>query len=164
VLVATSLAALFFAGTLVVPTLERAGSDWGPALRLIYAPVCHQDVERSVALGEGTQAVCARCSGLYAGGVLGLVAATIWLSGTARRPRTVWLLLAVAPTLVDVLLPWIGVTGLPNIPRLLVAIPTGVVAALFLATGIADLFSSDRNPLRSDTYVQPPRVLEELDG
>ena len=69
-----------------------------------------------------------------------------------------------APTLVDVLLPWIGVTGLPNLPRLLVAIPTGVVAALFLATGIADLFSSDSNPLRSDTYVQPTRVLEELDG
>jgi uncharacterized membrane protein len=164
VLVATLLAALFFAGTLAAPLLERAGAVWGPALRLVYAPVCHQNVERSIALGDGTHGVCARCSGLYAGGVLGLVAATLWLAGTGRRPRPVWLALAVAPTIVDALLPWIGVAGLSNVPRLLLAIPTGGVAALFLAAGIADLFSSDRNLQQSDTYVQLPRALEEVDG
>ena len=164
VLVATSLAALFFAGTLAAPLLERAGSGWGPALRLVYTPLCHQNVERSIALGDGTQAVCARCSGLYAGGVLGLVAATLWLAGTGRRPRTVWLALAVAPTVVDALLPWIGVAGLFNVPRLLLAIPAGGLAALYLAVGIADLFSSDRRLQQSDTHVQLPHVLEEVDG
>jgi len=164
VLVANSLAVLFFAGTLAAPLLDRAGSGWGPALRLVYAPVCHQSVERSIVLGDATQAVCARCAGLYAGGVLGLVAATLWLAGTDRRPRTVWLALAVGPTVLDALLPWIGVAGLLNVPRLLLAIPAGGVAALFLATGIADLFSSDRKLQRPDTYVQLPRALEEVDG
>jgi len=163
-LAATALAALFFAGTLAAPLLERAGSGWGSALRLVYGPVCHQNVERSIALGDATQAVCARCSGLYAGGVLGLFAATLWFAGSSRRPRLFWLVLAVAPTLVDALLPWIGVAALPSVPRLLLAIPTGCVAALFLAVGIADLFSSDCNDQRTDNYVQLPRALEEVDG
>jgi len=179
VLVASCLAALFFAGTLAAPLLERGRSGWGPALRLVYAPVCHQNVERSMTLADGKQAVCARCSGLYAGGVLGLVVATLWLAGTGRCPRPVWLALAgtgrcprpvwlalaVAPTVVDALLPWIGVAGFSNLPRLLLAIPAGGVAALFLAAGVADLVSSAPRELqRSDTYVQLPRALEEVDG
>ncbi len=120
------------------------GTTADSVARLAYSPLCHQLPERSLAVGGVLQAVCARCAGLYLGGVLGLLAAT-WLLPRGRgrvRPRL--LLLVAAPTLLDVLLPWLGLPGLPNVPRLLVALPLGAIAGLLLATGIADLFSAPR--------------------
>ena len=111
-LVGVTLAALaFFVGTLAAPLLSSRGMIGGALLRAAYAPVCHQLADRSMAIADGTQAVCARCSGLYLGGVIGLAAGTLWLAAGGRRPRPLWLALAVAPTAVDWLLPWVGWPG-----------------------------------------------------
>jgi uncharacterized membrane protein len=162
----TSLAAmLFLAGTYVAPLLESSGLPGGDWIRRFYAPVCHQFPPRCFEIGGFAQAVCARCAGLYWGGVVGLFAST-WLVARRRRgPRPIWLAVAFAPTAVDALLPWIGRPGLSAVPRHILAWPAGLVAALFLAVGVADLATS----LVSKRARRPDRlgansVLEGSDG
>ena len=131
-------------------------------MRLGYAPLCHQKVERSLFIGDYTQAVCARCSGLYIGGVAGLFAGAALLLTRRLRPRPSWLAWAVAPTGIDVLFGVLGLPALPNVPRLLLALPVGVMAALFLAVAVADLFLS-RKHSRARHRLAPP-VVEEPHG
>jgi len=70
-LAAVTLAATAYcAGIVLAPWLEHRGSAAGSWLRLAFAPTCHQQPDRCLDLGGGRLAVCARCSGLYAGGVL----------------------------------------------------------------------------------------------
>jgi uncharacterized membrane protein len=141
------LALLFLSGTLAPAALDHGGAPGGAVIQRVYSSLCHQIPQRSLALGSGVQAVCARCCGLYLGGVLGLFCAAGWIVGRRRSPRPAWLAWALAPTLVDAALPWVGLAGLENLPRLLLAVPAGLVAGLFLAIGIHDLLSSSlRNP------------------
>jgi uncharacterized membrane protein len=133
------LAALYCAGTVVAPWLEHAGIGAGSWLRLGYSPACHQLSDRCLDLGFGRLAVCARCAGLYLGGLLGLTAAAVF--GARARPPLRWLLMASAPTLVDFTAAQLGLPGLPNWPRFLIAIGPGVVLGLLLADGITDVAS-----------------------
>lgn len=135
------LALVFTAGTFLAPALMDSGRPWGGLLRLSYAPLCHQQPERSLRVGRGVQAVCARCSGLYLGGVAGFFAGALFVVGRRRRLRPRWLLLAALPTFVDATLHGLGGPGLPNLPRLALAWPVGFVAALFVARGIEELLA-----------------------
>lgn len=144
VLAAALLAVVFFAGTFLAPLLQTAGIAAGGVLRAAYRPLCHQIVERSLPIAAGHQAVCARCAGLYLGGIAGLVFALGGIARGAWRPRPRWLVLVLVPTVVDVLLSAAGLPSLSNVPRLLLAMPLGFVAALFLAVGIADLAARRR--------------------
>jgi uncharacterized membrane protein len=106
--------------------------------------VCHQQSARSFHLAGAQLPVCARCFGLYAGAVFGIVA---WcaLAGLARaaRPRAAqWVngngvrvsLIAVAvPTVVSVALAWLGLWDGTNLTRALLALPLGAVLALVMA-------------------------------
>jgi len=136
------LAVVYTAGTFLSPALMSAGGPWGGLLRLSYAPVCHQQPERSLPIGDGFQSVCARCSGLYLGGVAGLFVGGLFLVGRRSAPRPIWLAVVALPTLVDALLPWVGLPGLPNLLRLLLSWPVGFVAALFVARGIEEIVVS----------------------
>jgi uncharacterized membrane protein len=140
-LVVAALALAFASGIAVVPWLEMRGAPAGPLLRLAYAPLCHQLPERSFEIGSHSMAVCARCTGLYAGGVAGLLLA---LGGALARvrPRPWWLAAAVAPTAIDFGFGWVGLPALANLPRALLAVPAGLVAGLFLSVAILDLFES----------------------
>jgi uncharacterized membrane protein len=142
VLCAAAAALLFVAGTYLAPLLEASG------LHALYAPLCHQDPERSFGLAGGAQAVCVRCAGLYLGGVAGLFAAAWLFIGRGREPRPLWLAWALAPTVIDALAGWLGLPALAELPRFLLALPAGFVAGLFLAAGIADLELSLRTRLR----------------
>jgi uncharacterized membrane protein len=155
----TFAALLFFAGTYAAPVLSARGAALGSWLRAFYAPLCHQIPERSIEVAGGTQAVCARCAGLYAGGILGLVVAAALLVPRGRSIRARWLAIALAPTVVDALLPWIGLPALPNLPRLLLAVPAGLAAGLFLGVGVADLAGSLARPAMRGSL-----AVEESDG
>ena len=162
----TALAALLFVGgTYLAPLLEGAGLSGAGAARAVYAPACHQNPERSFAIRGGAQAVCARCAGLYWGGVAGLFAAAWLVVGRKGRPRPAWLLWAAAPTLLDAALPWIGLRGLSTLPRHLLAWPLGFVAGLFLAAGVAELaFSWMSERTRGAEPLRANSLLEESDG
>jgi uncharacterized membrane protein len=108
-------------------------------LRLAYRPLCHQQASRSLMLADQPHAVCARCEGLYLGGFIGL----LWAAAKRRIPeiRRSWIILAAAPTMVDIALNLVGLPAAPNLLRFVIALPTGCVAGALLAVGFADLVS-----------------------
>jgi hypothetical protein len=70
--------------------------------------------------------------------------------------------LAAGPTTVDIALPWLGLPGLPNLPRLVAALPLGVAAGALLSLGIADWHDA---PARTrGARGRAARPVEEVDG
>jgi len=127
-------AILFCGGIVAAPLLEARGSVLGPWMRWAYAPLCHQMASRSVELAGAPLAVCARCTGLYLGGLVGLcVAVAAGWGVRVPGPRRVWLV-AVLPAALDSLVKVLG-----NAPRLGVAVPAGIVLGAFLGVGLNDL-------------------------
>jgi uncharacterized membrane protein len=116
------------------------------AVNFIYAAgsiVCHQLAERSFFIDGRQLPVCARCTGLYLGGVAGLL---VWCSWKVARgwrrvaitPRAALRLVAVAgvPTAISVAAATAGVWDGSNTTRAVLALPLGlgagaVVAAVF---------------------------------
>ena len=162
-MLAASLAGIFVLGAFVIPWLEARGTSVATPFRLIYAPLCHQIDSRALHVETHAVAVCARCSGLYLGGLAGLILAAVLVVGRGRDPRPVWFAIAVTPTLIDALLPRVGLIGLPNVPRLLLAVPAGLMAGVFLSIGIYDLVTT-RKSIRSRGSGGPGTVVEEWDG
>ena len=163
VLLAALMAGIFILGAFLIPWLEARGVSGATPLRLFYAPLCHQIDSRALQVDSGAVAVCARCTGLYLGGLAGLLMAAGFIVGRGNDPRPVWFAVALAPTLIDALLPRIGLAGLPNVPRLLLALPAGLMAGVFLSIGIYDLFTS-RKSIRSRGSTGSDSVVEGWDG
>jgi uncharacterized membrane protein len=136
------LAMLWTAGIVVVPFIERSGGETAATTaglaRFAYSPVCHQIPQRSLVLGGQPLTVCARCTGLYLGGALGLALMALGY-GRLRVPGRLWLLVAVTPTVLDFGMGHLTGMSLPNLARLAVAIPAGLMLGWYLAIGVADL-------------------------
>ena len=114
-----------------------------PLLAVLYAAgsvVCHQLPERSFHLGAYQLPVCARCLGIYVGIFCIAVAAigvrpqsVIW----GQTPSTRRLMVAVGalPTVVTVLLEWVGAWQTSNAVRFAAGLPLGgAIAAVVMAT------------------------------
>jgi uncharacterized membrane protein len=132
-------AVLFLAGAVLAAAMDSLGLPGGTALRAAYHPLCHQIPSRSLAWAGHPMAVCARCAGLYLGGALALAVAAV-TTAAARVPAGFrWLALACAPTALDAAAGILTGAGLPSLPRLLISLPAGFVAGLYLAAGLLDL-------------------------
>jgi uncharacterized membrane protein len=129
-------------GALVLAPVLRAGGWAGAAqgLYLAFHAVCHQIPERSFYVGEFPLAVCARCTGLYAGAAAGVLLYPLARALTRTdAPARWWLLAAALPTIVDLLL---GVTGLwenTHLSRFLTALLAGAAAAFYVVPGAVEL-------------------------
>ena len=104
------------------------------------ALICHQRPERSFFFDGHQFPVCARCTGLYLSGAIGL--AGWWGVKLARhwRPNHVdprsavrTLILASIPTLISVGAAVIGLWDGSNVTRAVLAIPLGVSAGAIVA-------------------------------
>lgn len=135
--VMAALAAAFCCGVVLAPWLESRGSAMGSVLRLGYSPACHQMPDRCLDLGFGPWAVCARCAGLYAGGLAGLLFSVV--SGRRVRPPLKWIIVALIPSLVDFALAFSGLPSLSNWPRFVLALAPGFLVGLLLTDAIADI-------------------------
>jgi len=133
----TAFALAWTAGVVVVPWLASHDVFLAPWLRFVYKPGCHQIPERCLDLGFGPMAVCARCMGLYIGGFLGLLWTT--LRNRPSRPHPVWLAVVAAPTVIDFFAGLIGLPSLGNWARFALAVPLGLLAALFLGDGLLEI-------------------------
>jgi uncharacterized membrane protein len=139
---ATLAAGLFCAAIALIPVAESAGLGLASLGRLALRPGCHQIPERCLDLGAGVLPVCARCAGLYAGGLLGLLVSTV--GGRRSRPGWRWLAAAVAPSAVDFAFGLVGLPDLPNWPRFALAVVPGLLLGLLLADAICSTVELNR--------------------
>ena len=106
----------------------------------IGSVICHQIPERSF-FWEGRQLpVCARCTGLYVSGVLGLLAWFAIKTARAWRPITIdprvalrVIAIAAVPTALSVASGALGAWDGSNVTRALFAIPLGASAGAIVA-------------------------------
>lgn len=101
----------------------------------VGALICHQRPERSFFIDGRQVAVCARCSGLYAGAALAVPVALVAASSVAsHRARTI-ALVASLPTALTWNLEFAGVAQFSNAIRFAAALPLGAAAA-WLVLGV----------------------------
>jgi uncharacterized membrane protein len=129
------------------PLLRARGYAVASALLYsVFAPLCHQQPERSFYLAGYPLAVCARCFGIYAGGALCLLLYPLVrsLADATSVPARAWLVVAALPTAVDFTL---GITGLwPNthLSRALTGAWLGAGLVCFVLPGLLALGRSHR--------------------
>ncbi len=121
----------------------------GGWLRLLYRPGCHQIADRCIDLGFGPMAVCARCFGLYLGGSLGLLWMTAW--NRPCRPRPLWLAIIATPTILDFAAGQIGLPSLGNWQRLLLAMPLGLLAGIYIGDALLSIIRQNSKHIAQDS-------------
>jgi len=141
-LAASAAAFLVCTAVAAIPMAEQGGWEGASWFRLVFRPACHQMVDRCLDLGAGPLPICARCAGLYAGGLLGLLMTT--LSKRRVRPKIKWLVLAAAPSVADFILGLAHLPTLANWPRFAAAVVPGVLAGLLLADAVCAIASSEK--------------------
>jgi uncharacterized membrane protein len=98
---------------IVIAPAAASSAAYAPLATFLYAffsPLCHQIDARSLHLFGGPLAVCGRCTGIYFGFLLGTIAYPF--ARRVRRgegPGRVFLLVTVAPMVLDVLLEAAGI-------------------------------------------------------
>lgn len=134
--------ALAFVSVIVAAPLLRARGSLFLS-QVIYQGLhaaCHQIPERSFHIEGFPLAVCARCTGLYVGGLAGvLVYPLVRPLSNREMPDRVWLIMAALPTTVDFALGFFGVWDNTHMSRFLTASLLGVVSAFYIVPGIVDL-------------------------
>jgi uncharacterized membrane protein len=129
--VSLTVAALVWTALIAVLPRPAVRHSWPVVTAAAYrgaAFVCHQRPARSFHVHGLQMPVCARCSGLYAGGALGSVLG--WLVARRRlhaSPRAV-LLVAALPTAATLVAEWGGLPVVTNAGRAVAAVPLGAAA------------------------------------
>ena len=135
---------------IVVAPLAAAGNHNLLAFSIYrtFANVCHQLPERSFYIAGRQFAVCARCTGLYAGFTLAILFyPLIRPIRTAVTPPRKWLFVAAVPLAVDFSLGFLGIWENTHTSRLLSGLLLGAVSVFYIMPGIAELSSRHwRNP------------------
>jgi uncharacterized membrane protein len=136
----TACASTWLAMLLAAPWV-RAAPDPSPGPRTIAglayiagSRVCHQRPERTLTVAGAPMPVCARCTGLYAGAVAGLVLALV--RGRGRGGRTA-LAIAALPTVLSLAIEWMGGPSGPA-SRLMAALPLGFVVGTLVVAAAAE--------------------------
>jgi uncharacterized membrane protein len=147
--------------------LQTGHSFWGRAIYRSFSYVCHQIPERSFFLGEHQFAVCARCTGLYAGFALATLCYPSFRSlRQIEAPARKWLFLAAAPLALDFALGFFGLWHNTHTSRFLTGALLGAVAVFFVMPGLMDLSLRDwhrpkqagaRSPLEIAGHTGLPR-------
>ncbi len=130
-----------FGLVLVAPlALARGYVTLSYVLYMVFHAVCHQIAERSFHVAGYALAVCARCTGIYVGFVLGALFYPLMRSLKIREtPARVWLFVAALPTAADFTLGVLGVWGNTHLSRSLTGALLGAAAAFFVVPGAVDL-------------------------
>ncbi|HZI20388.1 MAG TPA: DUF2085 domain-containing protein [Pyrinomonadaceae bacterium] len=135
------VAALLVGLILLAPAARARG--WETLSLILYqgfAPVCHQLAERSFHLEGFPLAVCARCWGLYAGALAGLLFYPLARPlAQTDAPHRGWVIAAALPTSVDFALGFLGVWENTHWSRFLTAAVLGASAAFFVVPALVGL-------------------------
>lgn len=136
--------ALMVSLLIVIAPLAAAGNHNLLAFSIyrIFANVCHQLPERSFYIAGHQFAVCARCTGLYAGTTFAILFYPLVRPiRTAVTPPRKWLFVAAAPLAVDFSLGFLGIWENTHTSRLLSGLLLSAVSVFYIMPGIAELSS-----------------------
>ena len=139
---ATSTIALAIIGVIVAAPLAQAHGHpaFASAIYRTFSFVCHQIPERSFHLAEHKFAVCARCTGLYAGFA---AAALIYPLGRSLKrtdtPSRLWLILATLPLIVDFALGYFSIWENTHLSRFVTGALLSAVAVFYIMPGLIEL-------------------------
>ena len=138
---ACAVALVFVALIFSAPVLEssgHAGAAW--VIYHAFAPLCHQIAERSFYVAGHPLAVCARCTGVYAGFAACLVLYP--LVRPLRRtdaPARAWLVIAALPATIDFLTNFTGLAHNTHLSRLATGAWLGAGAVFFVVPGLVEI-------------------------
>jgi uncharacterized membrane protein len=129
------LGAIFWA-----PYLRSHFSPWQGLVYAIFSPVCHQIASRSFRFLGQPLAVCARCLGIYAGFLIGVLLYP-FLRGFRRLslPRAKVFLFVSLPIVTDTLGNFARFWDTSNEVRFATGLLWGAILPVYFITGLADL-------------------------
>ena len=161
-------AALLFI-TLIVgaPLALATGHGFlGLTIYQAFSYLCHQIPERSFFIAGYKLAVCARCTGLYAGFAIAvLLYPAVRSLRSTYAPQRKWLFIAAAPMAIDFGLGFFGIWDNTHLSRFSTGTLLGAVAVFFVMPGLAELslrnwtFLFDRSKQRSEDQAGHTAVL-----
>ncbi len=133
-----ALVCVWLAALVAAPALMCGGHEWGGLiLYRAFALICHQRSERSYHWGGWPLAVCVRCTGIYAGALLGLLLYPLWRGLSApQMPARTYLLWALALLALDWALGAAGVLVHNTATRLVTGLVAGAVAAFYVLPAV----------------------------
>jgi len=126
---------------LVAPLAAASGhNEIAGAIYRGFSVLCHQRPDRSYFIDGHEFGVCSRCTGIYFGFALTLLAYPLVRSlRTTTTPARKWLLLAALPLVIDFSLTFFGLWENTHTSRLVTGLLLGSVAVFYVMPGIADL-------------------------
>ncbi|HLL76291.1 MAG TPA: DUF2085 domain-containing protein [Pyrinomonadaceae bacterium] len=143
-LIASGVAAAGVGLIFLAPLLAAGGHGWAAGVVYrAFTGLCHQQAGRSFSIDGHALAVCARCTGIYAG--FAACSVLYPLARGLRRtdaPARRWLLLALLPTAVDFALDFSGLLANTHASRALTGAIAGAGAAFFALPGLVELGQS----------------------
>ena len=116
----------------------------GQMIYRAFSYICHQIPERSFFIAEHQFAVCARCTGLYAGFTVATVIYPLVKSlRQTEAPARKWLFIAATPLAVDFMLGFLGIWNNTHFSRFATGALLGSVAVFYVMPGLLDLSLRD---------------------
>lgn len=114
----------------------------------IYLPfsyLCHQIPARSFYFAQHPLAVCSRCTGIYAGFLLGVIVYPIVRSlRSAETPERKWLFIAALPLAIDFFLEFLGIWQNTHSSRFFTGALLGSVVVFYVLPGLLELSLRER--------------------
>jgi len=105
-----------------------------------FSHLCHQSPERSYFIAGNPVAVCARCTGLYVGFAVALLAYPFLTSlKRIHTPQRKWLFIAATPLAIDFALGFLGIWENTHTSRFLTGALLAAVSAFFIMPGLIQL-------------------------
>jgi len=124
--------------------MARGHNTFAFAIYGAFSHLCHQIPERSFFIAGHQFAVCARCTGLYAGFTVATLCYPLLRS--LRRtdtPERRWLFIAAAPLAIDFSLGFFGIWQNTHLTRFITGALLGAVSVLYVMPGLIDLALND---------------------
>lgn len=135
-------ASLIIMGLITGAPLALAGGHnvFGLAVYGAFGHLCHQIPERSFFIAGHQFAVCARCTGIYAGFTVATLGYPLLRSlRRSDTPPRRWLFLSAAPLAIDFSLGFFGLWENTHLSRFLTGALLGSVAVFYVMPGLLDL-------------------------
>jgi uncharacterized membrane protein len=141
--ISATLAIAILGAIIGAPLLQSSGhSAFAFKIYRAFSFVCHQIPERSFHLYGSKFAVCSRCTGIYAGIALAVLAYPLTRSlKRTDTPRLVWLFLAAAPLAIDWSLGYFSIWENNHASRFATGFLLGAAAIFYILPGLVELSS-----------------------